>query len=277
MYPIYPCLWFEGNARNAAEFYCSVFPNSKLTLDTPMVVNFELAGKRFMGLNGGTQFKINPSISFFVNCISIEQTHEIWEKLILGGKALMPIGKYVWSECYGWVQDSFGLTWQVSYSPEVSQQNIIPSLLFTGQHFGQAEEAKHFYTSLFDNSSTDFLMYHPIESEHQGKLLFSKFNLNHFEMIAMDGPGVHDYTFNEAISFVVNCDTQDQIDDYWNYLTKDGGQEGRCGWLKDKFGVSWQIVPAMLGKLMQNPAKSQRVMESFLKMKKFDIDQLINA
>jgi predicted 3-demethylubiquinone-9 3-methyltransferase (glyoxalase superfamily) len=139
MNSIYPCLWFDGNAKAAAEFYCSVFENSKITADTPIVVNFELNGKKFMGLNGGPMFK-----------------------------------------------------------------------------------------------------------------------------------------FNEAVSFVVDCETQEEIDYYWDKLTKDG-QESQCGWLKDKFGVSWQIVPTILGKLMADPSKTQRVVAAFMQMKKFDIEKLVTA
>lgn len=136
---IYPCLWFDGQAKEAAEFYCGIFKNSKITADTPMVVNFELDGKKFMGLNGGPMFK-----------------------------------------------------------------------------------------------------------------------------------------FNEAVSFVVNCETQEEIDNYWNKLTE-GGNESQCGWLKDKFGLSWQIVPAILGKLMTDPEKAQRVMQVVMKTKKFNIEELMNA
>lgn len=136
---IYPCLWFDGNAKSAADFYCSVFKNSKITTDTPMVVIFELDGKRFMGLNGGPQFK-----------------------------------------------------------------------------------------------------------------------------------------FNEAVSFVIDCETQEEIDYYWDKLTE-GGSEGQCGWLKDKFGMSWQVVPTILGKLMSDPEKSQRVIQAFMQMKKFDIEKLKQA
>lgn len=139
MNSIYPCLWFDGNAKAAAEFYCSVFENSKITADTPIVVNFELNGKKFIGLNGGPMFK-----------------------------------------------------------------------------------------------------------------------------------------FNEAVSFVVDCETQEEIDYYWDKLTKDG-QESQCGWLKDKFGVSWQIVPTILGKLMADPSKTQRVVAAFTQMKKFDIEKLVTA
>ena len=136
---IYPCLWFDGQAKTAAEFYCSVFKNSKIIADTPMVVTFELNGVKFMGLNGGPHFK-----------------------------------------------------------------------------------------------------------------------------------------FNEAVSFVVDCKTQDEIDYYWDKLT-DGGEESRCGWLKDKYGVSWQIVPTIISELMSDPAKAQRVTQAFMQMKKLDIEKLINA
>jgi predicted 3-demethylubiquinone-9 3-methyltransferase (glyoxalase superfamily) len=137
---IFPCLWFNGQAQEAAQFYCSIFKNSEITANNQMVVHFTLDGKKFMGLNGGPNFK-----------------------------------------------------------------------------------------------------------------------------------------FNEAVSFVVNCDMQDEIDHYWYRLTADGGKEGNCGWLKDKYGVSWQIVPTALPRLMSNPEKAQKVTEAFLKMKKFDIKTLENA
>jgi predicted 3-demethylubiquinone-9 3-methyltransferase (glyoxalase superfamily) len=136
---IYPCLWFDGQAREAADFYCSVFKNSKITAENPMVVTFELNGKEFMGLNGGPHFK-----------------------------------------------------------------------------------------------------------------------------------------FNEAVSFVISCKDQEEIDYYWEKLTA-GGSESQCGWLKDKFGVSWQVVPSILGQLMSDPARSQRVVQAFMQMKKFDIEKLMNA
>jgi predicted 3-demethylubiquinone-9 3-methyltransferase (glyoxalase superfamily) len=137
---IFPCLWFDGQAKAAAEFYCSVFKNSKILTDTPMVVTFDLNGKKFMGLNGGPQFK-----------------------------------------------------------------------------------------------------------------------------------------FNEAVSFVVNCDTQGEIDYYWNTLTANGGEESMCGWLKDKYGLSWQIVPSQLGQLMSDASRGERVMKALLKMRKLDLQTLQNA
>jgi predicted 3-demethylubiquinone-9 3-methyltransferase (glyoxalase superfamily) len=275
--PIHPCLWFDGQAKEAASLYCSLFKNSRIIDDTPIVVTFELNGNKFMGLNGGPKFKINPSISVFVLCESEEETNTLWEKLIEGGKALIPIGKYDWSERYGWLQDRFGLTWQISLNGDAPiRQKIRSCMLFTGSRFGMAEKALKFYTSVFEHSSTDLLMQYPEGTEHTGKVLYSEFNLNKQNLIAMDGPGVHDYTFNEGVSFVVECESQKEIDYYWESLTA-GGHEGQCGWLKDQFGVSWQIVPAILGKLMTDPEKGPRVMQAFLKMRKFDIETLLKA
>lgn len=100
---IHPCLWFDGQAKEAATFYCSVFKNSKITTDTPMVVNFELNGQKFMGLNGGPQFKFNESVSFVVECDDQTEIDHYWNKLTAGGAA---------SQC-GWLKDKFGLSWQI--------------------------------------------------------------------------------------------------------------------------------------------------------------------
>lgn len=274
---IYPCLWFDEQAKAAADFYCSLIKNSGIKEDTPMVVTFELNGIKIMGLNGGPKFKINPSISLFVLCESLNETNDLWNKLIDGGKVLMPIDKYDWSPRYGWLQDKFGLTWQISVvNKEGDKMQLTPSMLFTGSQFGRAEEAIKFYTSVFNNSSTDMLLHYPEGDQNAGKVMYSEFKLNQYQLIAMDGPGVHEYTFNEGVSLVVSCETQKEIDHYWNKLT-DGGEESMCGWLKDKFGVSWQIVPAVLGKLMTDPGRAPRVMQAFMKMKKFDIQKLQEA
>ncbi|MEO6254327.1 MAG: VOC family protein [Ferruginibacter sp.] len=270
---IHPCLWFDGKAKEAASFYCGIFPNSKITVDTPMVVNFEINGKKMMGLNGGPMFKFNPSISIFVTCKTEAEVIGIYDKLAEGGEPLMAIGKYDWSERYGWIKDKYGLTWQIMLSNE---EKLCPSLLFTGASFGKAEEALNFYASIFDNSSVDVLQHYPKETPFADKVLFSEFKLDQYNIIAMDGPGEHTYTFNEAVSFVVECKDQEEIDYYWNKLTE-GGAESMCGWLKDQFGISWQIIPAALGKLMSDPEKGGRAMQALMKMKKLDIATLENA
>jgi predicted 3-demethylubiquinone-9 3-methyltransferase (glyoxalase superfamily) len=275
---IYPCLWFDGQAKTAADFYCSIFRNSKITVDTSLVVNFELNGQKFMGLNGGPMFKLNQSISFFVACKSKEETNEMWSKLFEGGKALMPIDSYPWSERYGWLEDKFGLTWQISLTDkDDAKLQITPSLLFTGNNFGRANEAINLYKSVFRNSSVTALSHYPEAEYGPGKVLFSQFKLKDNDFIIMDGPGNHAFTFNEAVSLVVDCETQKDIDYFWDKLIGNGGQASRCGWLKDKFGVSWQIIPAILGNLMSNPEKSTRVMNALMPMNKLDIEKLVSA
>lgn len=276
---IYPCLWFDGQAKAAATFYCSIFKDSKITVDTPMVVNFELHGKKIMGLNGGPHFKINPAISIFVTCTTNEEIENVTAKLSDGGSFLMPLNKYPWSEKYAWVKDKFGLTWQLMLDETPNgTDKIISSFLFANQQFGKATEAIKLYTGLFPNSKIHPLqLYKAGEPQPEGYLKFGHFTLNNTLFAAMDGPGNHEFTFNEGISLVVECETQQEIDLYWNTLTANGGEESRCGWLKDKFGISWQIIPSILSQLMSNQEKGQRVMQALMKMNKLEIETLVNA
>ena len=275
---IYPCLWFDGKAKEAASFYCSIFNNSKITTDSQMVVKFELEGKAIMGLNGGPMIKINPAISFFVTCQSNEEIESYWNKLIEGGNAMMALNNYPWADKYGWVVDKFGMTWQLMLGAlPANGQKIIMSLLFVNEQFGKAREAIETYTAIFPDSPVDTLqLYEAGEGQPVGFLKFGHFSLNKEVFAAMDGPGDHQFKFNEGVSFVVECEKQEEIDYYWNKLT-DGGKESMCGWLVDKFGVSWQIVPAIIASLMTDPEKVPRVMQAVMKMKKLNIETLVNA
>jgi predicted 3-demethylubiquinone-9 3-methyltransferase (glyoxalase superfamily) len=275
---IYPCLWFDGNAKEAADYYCTVFNNTQITDENPMVVMWEMNGQKFMGLNGGSTFKPNASISFFVVCETMEEIEEAWNKLTDGGSIFMPLDKYEWSEKYGWVQDKFGISWQLAFGKlkEVGQK-YTPTLMFTQDKAGKAEEAIHFYTSVFDNSSIEgILKYEKGDHDTEGNVKHAQFKLYDNVFMAMDSSLEHAFKFDDGISLVVNCDNQKEIDYFWNKLTE-GGEESQCGWLKDKYGVSWQIVPSVLGKLMSDPDRSQRVAQVFMKMKKFDIAELENA
>jgi predicted 3-demethylubiquinone-9 3-methyltransferase (glyoxalase superfamily) len=273
---IYPCLWFDGKAKEAATYYSSAFKNSKIISENPMVVFFELDGMQFMGLNGGPQFKINPSISFFVFADSLEDVETKWKHLSADGNVMMPLNKYPWSEKYGWCQDKFGVNWQLMMSPG-AEQKIVPSLMFTQEQSGRAEEAINFYTSIFKNSEVQIInRYEKGEQDVEGNIKHARFTLNGQAFAAMESSGPHAFNFNEGISLVVPCDNQEEIDYYWNKLTE-AGKESQCGWLKDKFGVSWQIVPAILGKLMSDPAKGKRVMDVVMKSVKFNIEELENA
>lgn len=293
MQKIHPHLWFDKEAVEAAEFYVNVFPNSKITQksiikDTPSgdcdIVNFQIMDHDFMAISAGPYFKINPSISFFVN---FDPSHDknakknidiIWKKLSEGGKVLMPLDKYPWSERYGWIQDKYGVSWQVILTnPEGEDRPlIIPSLLFVGDNYGKAEEAVRFYLSVFKNSKLgNMIHYGPgQEPNKEGTVMFSDFMLENNWFAAMDGGGKHDFKFNEAISFMVSCKDQKEIDYYWNKLSAVPESE-QCGWLKDKFGVSWQIVPQEMDELMKK--SPEKVTQAFLKMKKFDIETLRKA
>ena len=162
--------------------------------------------------------------------------------------------------------------------PGMMEQKIIPALMFTQAVAGKAEEAMQFYTSLFPGSSIkEISRYEKGEGDVEGTVKHGRFLLEGQLFVAMDSSMPHAFTFSEGVSISVNCDTQEEIDHYWNSLTANGGQESMCGWLKDKYGVSWQIVPSMLGSLMSDPQKGQRVMQALMKMKKLEIDKLVNA
>jgi predicted 3-demethylubiquinone-9 3-methyltransferase (glyoxalase superfamily) len=275
---IYPCIWFDGNANEAAELYCSAFGNSNIASENPMVVIFELNGQKFMGLNGGPMFKPNASISFFVKCESPEEVEKYWAKLSDGATVMMPLNAYPWSEKYGWLADKFGVSWQLFFNREDdTEQKFSPCMMFTRENAGRAEEAINFYEGVFDNSSVISLSrYEASEHDVEGTIKHGIFTLNQQIFRAMDSSMPHGFAFTEGISFVVDCETQAEIDYFWQKLTEDG-QESQCGWLKDKYGVSWQIVPKILAELMNDPEKSPRVVAAFMKMKKFDIQGLLDA
>lgn len=298
MQKIIPHLWFDKEAKEAAEFYTSAFPNSKITHvstlhDTPSgdteIVGFDLAGYSFMSISAGPYFKFTPAISFMVNFDPSKDTHAqknldtLWETLSEGGKALMPLQEYPFSKRYGWIQDKYGLSWQLILTDPDGEDRpfIIPSLLFVKDVAGRAEEAIKFYTSIFKDSKLGTLARYPagMEPDKEGTIMFGDFQLEKQWFAAMDSAaGEHHFGFTEAISLLVNCETQKEIDYYWEKLSAVPEAE-QCGWLKDKFGVSWQISPADLDKMMNKgtAAQTAAVTQAFLKMKKFDLAKLKKA
>lgn len=290
---IVPFLWFDDNAEEAVKFYISCFKNSKAGSisrydeasakasgrpeGSVLTASFQLNGQEFIALNGGPVFKFTPCISFFVDCETEEETNEIWEKLSKNGKVLMEFKTYPFSKKYGWVEDQFGLSWQLNFTG--GKQKINPLLMFTGKQAGKAEEAINFYTSLFKNSEvTNIFHYGAEQKENEGNVVHARFSLDGEEFMAMDSGVEHDFTFNPAVSFFVYCDTQNEINYFWEKLT-DGGKEVECGWLEDKYGVSWQIVPAKMFNLLNNPdrERAKRAMKAMMKMKKLDIKMLEEA
>jgi len=277
MQKIRPFLWFDGQAEEAANFYTSIFKNSKIQSVSPTSASFALAGLKFIALNGGPQFKFTPAISFFVKCKTKREIEELWRKLSMGGTALMELAQYPFSEKFGWVQDQFGLSWQLNLTGRA--QSTTPFLMFVGKQHGKAEEAMNFYVSLFKDSKVITIeRYGAGEEESEGTVKHATFSLNGCEFMAADSGREHPFTFTEAISLFVRCKTQPEVDYFWERLSLDGAKS-RCGWLKDKFGVSWQIVPSILGDMLndEDDEKSDRVMKVMLQMDKLDIKTLKQA
>ncbi|MDQ1280522.1 MAG: hypothetical protein QG670_1785 [Thermoproteota archaeon] len=290
MQKITPFLWYDKEAVEAANLYTSIFENSRIkktsTLNnTPSgkveIVSIELYGQEFTLMSAGPYFKFNPSVSFLVACKAKEEVEKLWKELSDGGKPLMELGAYPFSENYGWLEDRYGLSWQIMFIGDRKiTQNIIPTLMFVGNVCGKAEEAIEFYISVFKNSRVgDILRYGKNQApDKEGTVVHASFTLEQQEFAAMDSAQPHNFVFNEAISFVVNCETQKEIDYYWENLSANPTVE-QCGWLKDKYGLSWQIVPIVLQEMLEDkdPQKISRVTEVFLKMKKFDIAALQRA
>ncbi len=173
-----------------------------------------------------------------------------WNKLSEGGKVMMPLNTYPWSEKYGWCQDKFGVSWQLMMDKNQGAPTV-PCLMFTQHNSGKAAKAMELYTSLFKNSGIKQVSkYEKGEPDVEGYIKHAQFTLDGQLFACMDSSGPHDFTFSEAISLFISCQTQEEIDYFWKKLTANGGQESMCGWVKDPFGVSWQIVPPILGELL---------------------------
>jgi len=276
---IYPCITLKGKVAEAADFYINAFGDGKVLDTNAFVIQIKLSGQKFMLLNDGPTVAPNASISFMVVSKNAEDTERYWNLLSKDGKIFMPLDSYDWSSKYGWVQDKFGVSWQL-YTGEKGDPTpkFSPSLMFTGAKAGKAAEAMKFYANLFPNSSVDGIWeYVEGDGDTPGLVKHGQFKINGFVAMAMDSSADHGVDFNDAVSLVVECDTQDEIDQYWDKLTTAGGQEVACGWLTDKYGLSWQIVPKVLGKLISDPERGKEVMTALMQMKKLVIADLENA
>lgn len=289
MQKITPNLWFNGNATEAVDFYLSVFPDGKKRTTSfypsegladfqkdmagkELTIDFALYGHRFTAINAGPEFTPNPAVSFIVSCETKEEVDTLWSKLSDGGETLMPLDTYPFSEQYGWIQDKYGVSWQLIFTkPEGDERpKIVPSLMFVREKSGKAAEAREFYVAVFKPSKEGSVAYFEADTgmgQKKGDVLFSDFNLAGVWFAAMDGGNPHNFDFTEGVSFLIACEDQEEIDYYWNTLATDGGEESVCGWLKDKYGVSWQVVPKDMEDLMKRPD----AFASMMKMKKIVI------
>lgn len=293
---IVPNLWFDHQAKQAAEFYCTVFPEAKITHsvvlhDTPSgdcdLVSFELAGQSFMAISAGPLFKFNPSVSFILNFDpsqgrTREDLEALWNSLLSGGEELMPLGQYPFAPLFGYLRDRYGVFWQLILADNMEPRLpfVIPSLLFVGDLHGKAEEAQNFYMSIFNDAHSGVTFRYPAgsEPEQEGTLMYSDFTLEGQWFSVSESALQHGFRFNEAISFMVFCDTQEEIDYYWARLSAVPEAE-QCGWLKDQYGLSWQVVPRAMLAMLQDPDQErvQRVNQAVLQMKKLELAELQRA
>jgi predicted 3-demethylubiquinone-9 3-methyltransferase (glyoxalase superfamily) len=291
MQKVIPHLWFDKEAKDAASFYVSVFPDSAITSSTVLrstpsgdcdVVAFDLMGYSFLAISAGPLFTFNPSVSFFVLCKTNDEVDRLWARLSEGGHVLMELGEYPFSKRYGWTADKYGVTWQVSLDDGHYQyrHRITPTLMYVGNVAGKAEEAMRFYASVLPESTVGDIARYPagMEPDKEGTVMHGSVTLAGQEFFAMDSAQKHDFTFNEAISLIVNCDSQEEIDRYWYKLSAVPAAE-QCGWLKDKFGLSWQITPSDMEEMLRSssPAQVDRVTQAFLPMKKLEMETIRRA
>jgi len=286
-------LWFDDQAEEAAGLYTSLFRDSEIgditrysaasaeasgrPAGSVMTVSFRLAGLEFTALNGGPEFRFTPAISFYVSCETADEPEVLFQALADGGTILMPLDRYPWSEKYGWVQDKYGVSWQLILGEH--PQKIAPCLMFCGAHQGEAEEAMQYYATIFGNSAVTMVArYEAGETDLPATLKHAKFLLDGQEFVAMDSGVEQPFTFTEAISLAVNCDSREEVDRFWEHLSA-VPQAEQCGWLKDRFGLSWQIIPTELFALLNDsdPKKAERVTRAMLGMKKIEIQGLRNA
>ena len=297
MQKITPNLWFDGNAEDAVNRYTSIFNDARVgtisrydeasaeasgqPAGSAMTVPFELEGQAFVALNGGPQFSFTPAISFIVTCPTRDEVDDLWAQLSDGGEELMPLDSYPFSDRYGWTNDEYGVSWQLMYADDCPERNLIPSLMFVGDRCGQAEEAIGFYTSVFDDSDIGDVAHYGSDQEpdKEGTVMFADFTLEGQGFAAMDSAREHNFDFTEAVSFIVDCTDQREVDYFWERLTADGGKEEQCGWLEDRYGVSWQVVPTVLPELLEgeDTEGSHRATETLLRMGKIDIEALEEA
>jgi predicted 3-demethylubiquinone-9 3-methyltransferase (glyoxalase superfamily) len=293
MQKITPFLWFEKDMKGIVDFYTTTFPgtrtkNNAEIENTPsgqaQMCTLEIFGLNINLMTAGPYLPFNPTISFIISCDTEEEVTKLWDTLSCTGKVLMDIGSYPFAEKYGWVQDKYGVSWQLMYSSTMkAPQKITPTLMFAGDICGRAEEAVNFYTSVFHNSTIDYISKYGEDGDDEqietnGVIKHAGITIEHFHMALMDSGKKSPLTFQQAVSFVVNCADQTEVDYYWEKLTA-GGTEIQCGWLNDKFGIPWQVVPTAMEKMLSEGTAEQkaRVTEAFMKMKKFDIKLLEQA
>jgi len=286
---IIPNIWCTRNAEDVGAFYASVFGGeSRVSGRYPeeglpdfqrefagaaVTVDVDIDGYRITLINAGNEFRPNPTVSFLVNVDPLRfdgdeaaarsWMNETWSRLSEGGTAMMPLTAYPHSPYYGWIEDRFGVSWQLMLTDPAGEPRpfLIPQLLFVGPAQGRAREAIDLYTGLFEDSAPGMFVGYPAARgpAKAGEAMFAEFRLAGQWFAAMDSGSEMSARFDCGVSLEVRCEDQDEIDRLWAALSAVPEAEA-CGWCADRFGLSWQIVPANIGELMTRPGAYQRLM-----------------
>ncbi|SFT73240.1 Glyoxalase superfamily enzyme, possibly 3-demethylubiquinone-9 3-methyltransferase [Lishizhenia tianjinensis] len=273
------CIWLDNSASEAASFYAQVLHNVQILSESPFLTGIDIDGTRVTLMNGGPSYRPSPAVSFYYLIEEEKDFNQVYTALMQEGKVYLPLDQYPWAEKYAWVEDKFGVSWQLALG-EISlvNQRVSPFLTFTGANFGRGEEALSLYAELFSDYQSGGVLKYPeaMGADYSGKIQHTQFSINGTVLMLSENPQQHTWQFTEGNSFMLLCDSQEEIDSFWSKLSE-GGEEGRCGWLKDKFGISWQIIPSVLGSLMQDQSRIEAVSKAFMAMKKIDIETLTLA
>lgn len=278
-------LWYDTQAIVAMTHYLSIFDGREISrgriLDTPSgdcdIVTFDLYGTRIQAISAGPIFKFNPSMSLMVILNTQEGVNRAAEKLIEGGgKYLMPLDQYEFSERYAWVEDCYGLSWQLVYMPD-GPQKLMPAFMFAGESVGEALHAIEHYNQVFDRGQKPFISYYMEGDGHigQAKVNYSNVDILGQTLVLMDHGAGGDEVINEAMSLMLEVATGDEMDTLWQDLSFVEEAEA-CGWLKDRHGVSWQLIPKGFDEVMgdPDPEVTYQLTQAILSMKKIDLEAL---
>ncbi len=291
---IVPCLWYTREAGEAAEFYKLALPDTRIKKishfdEVPpeaggiksgdvMLVKLMIGDSEIHLLNGGPYYEHTPSVSLMVTVGSKEELDLIHQKLSPGGTALIEIGEYPFSPRYTFFSDKFGVHWQLIMK-EGEKLKVTPTVIFGGEKQGLGPEAMEHYLSIFaDSSVLEEERYKKNEGGIENSLKYSCLKIGESELVIMDAGNPSPMVLTGAISFVVPCKDQNEIDSFWEKIGAEG-KEIHCGWIEDKFGVSWQVVPENLDMFINGPdkEKARRAMRAMLKMVKLDMDKIRSA
>ncbi|MBO4106971.1 VOC family protein [Streptococcus suis] len=286
MQPIIPHLWYDTEAKEAVAFYVDLFGGkidwTYTITDTPSgdsdLIQFPLGDMTLVAISAGPYFKLNESMSLMVNVASKDEVTRLYQALSEGGRILMPLGEYPFSPYYVWLEDRFGLSWQLSYAPDLDKPYQFDiCLLFSQEQVGLAQPMLDYYKDKLPQASVGQLSYYG-EGEaavEAAKLNYAELLVAGQKMIVMDHGYGGEASFNEAFSLMVYVDSQDELNFYYDLLSAVPEAE-MCGWVKDQFGISWQIVPRILMEAYDtaSPETVKAVNDAVLQMRRLDFDQI---